>query len=157
MWSPDDFPDGSFVEVDRVFQRLGTSARLAPFAEDYEEWNAIKAIEATGDGIALDPKSIILVAKRWLLGLPVEPDPTTPQPAEPYVSLVTRPLLASTGLAMVEPAPVGRSAADMREEENDGASQGDLAEKEERKIEEEDERANLSATSLPALSRLFCI
>lgn len=154
MWSLDDFPEGSFVEVDRVAQQLGAAKRLLALVDDYEEWTAIKAIEATGDGKPLDPKSIVLVAKRWLLGLPVEPDPTTPQPAAPYVALASRPLLAATGLAMVEPSPAGLRAADlMRQAQEEETSEDVLAKDDE--LEAGGEEANLVATALPALVDYF--
>lgn len=156
MWTHEDFPAGSYVEVDRVSQPLGNAAQVTSLTDEYDEWNAIKTIEATADGKALDPTSIQLVAKKWLLGLPVEPDPTSPPPSEPYVSLKTRPLQASDGLRMVEPHPAVRGDIDgLGNAEHPRAESVDDGENVGGTDEGEEDEEDVVATTRPALIDYF--
>lgn len=105
LWNKEEFPAGSFVEIDREYQRVAEANVLLLNAAIPDEWNAIKGIEATPDTISIPRKWVRDAAKRWLLGEVVEPDPATKPPGIPFVSVHSRPLTKETGLKMVEPLP----------------------------------------------------
>ncbi|MBS0537072.1 MAG: hypothetical protein JSR72_23695, partial [Proteobacteria bacterium] len=109
-WDKSDFPADTWIEIDRVSRGLGETMRALAEPEVFEEWKALKLIEATDDGAPLDPVWIERVARQWLLGFAVEPDPTDPLPPPPYVAFPARELKPESGLALVDPQPADPAA-----------------------------------------------